>query len=357
MPLRDARRASEGTGRVRFMRAGRPNINRKPKMRIAISQMRQLRSVALAFLAVASVSTSHAQDQASKIVVGLPAGGSFDTVARIVADKLATETGHLVLVENRPGAQTRIAIQVVKAAPADGNTLLVAPGVAMFLYPHLFRQLGYAPFSDFTPVAQLVSWDLVLAVASDSPIRTFADFLAWSRANPGKAFYGTSGAGSLQHFLGVSLARRTGIALEHVGFKGGKEAVTALIGGHINAIVMDAGEVVPMVQSGKIRTLAIFGPQRERSLPGTPTIRELGLGDLETSGWAGLYAPAKTPPAVVGRLNAAVNKILASPQVGQKLVELGMKPAGGTAQQLDSLAQGELGKWRDIVASSKFVLD
>lgn len=326
-------------------------------MRTANPLMNRFRSIALAFLAVVCVSTGYAQDHASKIVVGLPAGGSFDTAARIVADRLTAELGHSVIVENRPGAQTRIAMQVVKAATADGNTLLVAPGVAMFLYPHLFRQLSYAPFSDFTPVTQLVSWDLVLAVANDSPIKTFADFLAWSKANPGKAFYGTSGVGSLQHFLGVSLAKRTGTPLEHVGFKGGKDAVTALIGGHISAIVMDAGEVVPMVQSGKIRTLAIFGPQRERSLPGTPTIRELGFADLETSGWAGLYAPAKTPPAVVSKLNAAINKILANPEVENKFVELGMKPAGGTTQQLDSLAQGELKRWRDIVATSKFVID
>lgn len=315
------------------------------------------KALALSLAALTVSASVHAQDHTGRFVVGLPAGGSFDTVSRIVVDKLAPELGQTIIVDNRPGAQTRIAAQLVKTAHPDGNTLLVAPGVAMFLYPHLFKSLGYSPFADYTPVTQLVSWNLVLAVASDSPIKSFAEFVAWSKANPSKAFYGTSGAGSLQHFLGVSLAKRTGITLEHVGFKGGKEAVTALIGGHVNSIVMDIAEVIPMAQSGKLRVLATFGPQRESSLPGAPTIRELGFNDLETSGWAALYAPAKTPAAVVNKINAAVNKVLAMPDVEKKLLDLGMRPAGGTPQQLDKLAHIELERWRETVVNSKFVIE
>lgn len=319
------------------------------------SLISRLKLLALASMLVATA--SHAQQQPAKLVVGLPAGGSFDSIARIVAEKLPSRLDRPVVVENRPGAQTRIAVQAVKGAAPDGNTLLVAPGVAIFLYPHLFRQLSYAPFTDLKPVTQLVSWDIVLAVAADSPITSFEEFRAWARQNPDKTFYGTSGTGSLQHFLGVSLAKRLGTPLEHVAFKGGKDAVTALLGGHINAIVMDAGEVVPLAQAGKLRTLATFSAQREPALPQTPTMRELGLGDLETSGWAGLYVPAGTPEPVIGKLNAAVTDILALPDVAARIAELGMRPAGGPPQKVDALAREQFEQWRDTVAQSGFVAD
>lgn len=315
----------------------------------------RLKYLALAGLFMAA--SSHAQQQPAKLVVGLPAGGSFDTIARIVAEKLPSYLERPVVVENRPGAQTRIAIQAVKGAVPDANNLLVAPGVAIFLYPHLFRQLSYDPFTDLKPVTQLVSWDIVLAVAADSPIASFEEFRAWTRQHPDKTFYGTSGTGSLQHFLGVSLAKRLGTPLEHIAFKGGKDAVTALLGGHINAIVMDAGEVVPLAQAGKLRVLATFSAQREPALPQTPTMRELGLGELETSGWAGLYAPAGTPEPVVHKLNAAVNDILALPDVARRVAELGMRPAGGTPQAVDALAREQLEQWRDTVVQSGFVVD
>ncbi|CAB3627494.1 ABC transporter substrate-binding protein [Achromobacter sp. ACM03] len=318
------------------------------------SLLTRLKYLALAGLFMAA--SGHAQ-QPAKLVVGLPAGGSFDTVARIVAEKLPNHLERPVVVENRPGAQTRIAIQAVKGAAPDGSSLLVAPGVAIFLYPHLFRQLNYDPFADLKPVTQLVSWDIVLAVAADSPVTSFNEFQTWARQNPDKAFYGTSGTGSLQHFLGVSLARRLGTPLEHIAFKGGKDAVTALLGGHINAIVMDAGEVVPLAQAGKLRVLATFSAQREPALPQTPTMRELGLGELETSGWAGLYAPAGTPEPAIRKLNSAVNDILALPDVAKRLSELGMRPAGGTPQAVDALARQQLEQWRDTVAQSGFVVD
>ncbi len=314
----------------------------------------RLKCLALAGLFMAA--SGHAQ-QPAKLVVGLPAGGSFDTIARIVAEKLPSHLERPVVVENRPGAQTRIAIQAVKGAAPDGNSLLVAPGVAIFLYPHLFRQLGYDPFTDLKPVTQLVSWDIVLAVAADSPITSFEGFRTWAKQNPDQTFYGTSGTGSLQHFLGVSLARRLDTPLEHIAFKGGKDAVTALLGGHINAIVMDAGEVVPLAQAGKLRVLATFSAQREPALPQTPTMRELGLGELETSGWAGLYAPAGTPEPAVRKLNTAVNEILALPDVAKRVAELGMRPAGGTPQAVDALAREQFDQWRDTVAQSGFVID
>lgn len=324
-------------------------------MLFLISLLRRLSGLVLAVCLLAPA--VQAQNTQLKLVVGLPAGGSFDTIARILAEKLHPRMGNPVVVENRPGAQTRIAIQAVKSAPPDGKTLLVAPGVAMFLYPHLFRQLTYDPFADFKPVTQLVSWDLVLAVNSNSPITTFNEFRQWATQNPHEVFYGTSGTGSLQHFLGVSLAQRLGTPLEHVAFKGGRDAVTALLGDHINAIVMDAGEVVPLAQAGKLRTLAVFSPEREPGLPDTPTIRELGLPELETSGWAGLYVPANTPDEIIDKLNRNVNEVLALPEVVKHLGELGMHSAGSSAAKIDAQSRSDSEKWRDTVLESGFVID
>ncbi len=321
----------------------------------ALSLLRRLRGLALAGCLLAA--SAHAQDSPVKLVVGLPAGGSFDTVARVLAEKLHPRLGKPVVVENRPGAQTRIAIQAVKNAPPDGHTLLVAPGVAMFLYPHLFRQLTYHPFTDFKPVTQLVDWDLVLAVNGNSSITTFDEFRLWAKQNPGKVFYGTSGTGSLQHFLGVSLAQRLDTPLDHVAFKGGRDAVTALLGDHIKAIVMDAGEVVPLAQAGKLRALAVFSPKREPGLPNTPTIRELGLPELETSGWAGLYAPANTPDDAIDELNRSVNEVLLLPEVVKHLSDLGVRSAGGSAAKLDAQSRSDSEKWRDTVIKSGFVID
>ncbi len=335
------------------MKITQPATNRK--LLAPFSLLRRLSGLVLtACLLTPAV---HAQDAPTKLVVGLPAGGSFDTVSRILAEKLNPRLNTPVVVENRPGAQTRIAIQAVKGADPDGKTLLVAPGVAMFLYPHLFRKLTYDPFLDFKPVTQLVAWDLVLAVNSDSPIKSFDEFRQWAKQNPGAVFYGTSGTGSLQHFLGVSLAQRLETPMEHVAFKGGRDAVTALLGDHINAIVMDAGEVVPLAQAGKLRTLAVFSPKREPGLPDTPTISELGLPELETSGWAGLYAPANTPDDVIEKLNHNVNEVLALPEVAKHLGDLGLRPAGGSAAKLDAQSRSDSEKWRDTVLKSGFVID
>ncbi|MFA7681103.1 MAG: tripartite tricarboxylate transporter substrate-binding protein [Pigmentiphaga sp.] len=287
----------------------------------------RLKHISLGILLAVSGGVSQAQEPL-KLVVGLPPGGNFDIIARLVADKLRVSLSQQVIVENRPGAQARMANQLVKAAPPDGNTLVVAPGATIYLYPLVFKQLGYDPFNELTPVAQLPTWELGLAVPASSPAKTLADFLTWSEENPDKAFYGTPSAGSIQHFLGVSLAQNSGVKLEHIGYKGASEVTTALIGAQIPAAILNIGEMLQLEATGKVRILATFGPQRAPELPTVPTAIELGLKVPEAQGWGGIYAPANTPQARIDQLNAAIVKALHEPDLKERLNKMGMQPAG-----------------------------
>lgn len=315
------------------------------------------RWILAAALAPWSADMVRADDRVIKVLVGFPAGGTMDLIARLLAEKLKNTLGQNVIVDNRPGAQARIAAQGLKSAAPDGQTIMVAPGASVFLFPHAFRRLGYDPLSDFTAVSQLASWDLMLAVPADAGVKDFPQFLNWAKTHPDRAFYGSSSAGSLQHFMGVALAKRTGVSLEHVSFKGGQEAVLAMLGGHIPAVIMDAGELMPLVQAKKIRVLATFGAYQDLRLPQTPTIRQLGYGELETSGWAALYGPAGMPAATVAKINAAVVKAMAEPDLREKLLERGVEAKSSSPKQLDDLGRRDFNAWGDVVKVSGFVAD
>ncbi len=300
---------------------------------------------------------SHAQDHTLKLEVGLPPGGNIDLIARVLAEKLRVSLKQPVIVENRPGAQARLVVQTVKTAPPDGNTLLVTPGSIIYLYPHVFKKLGYDPFVDLTPVAQVLTWDLGFAVPGNSPIRTLPEFIAWAKANPSKAFFGTPSAGSIQHFLGVTLSKTTQTPLEHIGYKGASEVVAALVGAQIPGAILNIGELLALQRAGKVRILATFGAKRAPELPDVPVASELGYRMAPGIGWAAIYAPANTAPQRVAQLNAAIVKALAEPDVRDKMAQLAMAPIGGTPKQLDDLGRGELEQWRDVVRESGFTAD
>lgn len=315
-----------------------------------------IRRASLALLFAVAAPTAQAQEPL-KLVVGLPAGGNFDIIARLLADKLRVSLNQPAIVENRPGAQARLAIQHVKAAAPDGNTLVVAPGATIYLYPHVFKQLGYDPFTDLAPVAKLPTWELGLAVPASSPARSLQDFLAWAKAHPAAAFYGTPSAGSIQHFLGVSLSQTTGIGMEHIGYKGAAEVITALVGAQIPAAILNIGEMLNLQQAGKVRILATFGSQRAAELPDVPTAAELGLRMGPAQGWGGIYAPARTPDARIAQLNAAIVRALKEPDVRAKLAQMGMTPVDSTPRQLDEQGRRELEQWRQAVQASGFSAD
>src|SRR5258707_8525041 len=257
------------------------------------------RRTVLAASAAAAIGAVRAQGQTLRktvhIVLGLPAGGATDLIARILADRLRGRYAAAVIVENKPGGAARVAVDYVKNAEPDGSEFLFTPDFPITVYPHSFRTLSYDPLRDLTPVAPVSRSTLTFVIGPAVPgeVKSLADFVAWCRANPDKAIFATTAAGSTTHFIGVMLANATGVQLSPVHYRGGAPALQDLIGGHVPASVNPIGETLPQAASGKIRILAVPSPERAKFHPDVPTMRGAGYNVvLET--WLGAFAPAQT---------------------------------------------------------------
>lgn len=305
-------------------------------------------------LATAPVLAQERIDKPVKILVGFAAGGTADLIARVVADKLKESVGQPVIVENRPGAIGRIAAEAVKSAPPDGSMIMVMPIGPMAVVPHVYSDITYDPVKDFAAVAQGATFQFAIAAGPESGAKTWVEFAAWVKANPGKAAYATSGAGSLPHFFGVLLSRELGVAMVHVPYKGSAAYVNDLLGGLVPAAVDAMADLTELHRAGRIHILASSGTVRSTALPEVPTFNELGLKGVEASGWFGFFAPAKTPKSIVDALNRGINKALTSPDVAEKLSKLGMDPAPTTPEEFARIVASDYAKWGPIVKASGF---
>ncbi|WP_026436134.1 Bug family tripartite tricarboxylate transporter substrate binding protein [Acidovorax sp. JHL-9] len=317
-----------------------------------------LKKVFLSLCTVASVlGTAAAQtsDRVSgpvKLLVGFPAGGAGDIIARVVADKLSTSLGATVIVENKPGAGGRIAAEVLKNAPADGNTVLITPLAPMVIAPLTFRKLSYHPEADFVPVAQLVKFPLSIATGANSPYRTLAELVAWLKANPTRATFGTSAAGSQLHFLGVMLGQAIKVEMTHVPYQGGAPLVTDLIGGQIPAAIDQFP--VELYKAGKIRLLATSGATRSPITPDVPTFKEQGFPGVEGEAWFGAYMHAKTPAPIVQRISEALVNAVRQPDVKEKLALAGLEATGLKAPEFAALVTADRARWKPVIEASGF---
>src|SRR5438874_930680 len=251
--------------------------------------------VALATMAGAQVTF----DKLVRIIVGFAPGGTADLIARVVADKIKESIGQPVIVENRPGAIGRITAEAVKNAAPDGSTIMVMPIGPMVVVPHVYKDITYDPIKDFTPIAIGATFQFAIAAGPASGAKTWAEFVAWAKANPGKAAYATSGAGSLPHFFGVLLGRGIGVEMVHVPYKGSAAYINDLIGGQVPAAVDAIADLTELHRAGRITILASTGAKRSSALPDMPTFTELGMKDVEAMGWFGFFAPARTPKSIV----------------------------------------------------------
>jgi len=309
---------------------------------------------------VAGIAPAAAQDRIDKpvrILVGFPAGGTADLIARVVADKLPASIGQPVIVENRPGAIGRIAAEAVRTAAPDGSTIMVMPIGPMAVVPHVYKDVPYDPIKDFAPVALGATFQFALGVGPQSGAKTWAEFAAWAKANPGKASYATSGAGSLPHFFGVLLGREIGVDMVHVAYKGSAAYINDLIGGQVPAAVDAIADLTELHRAGKVTILASSGATRSTALPDVPTFGELGLKGVEAMGWFGFFAPAKTPKPLVEALNRGINAALRSPDVAAKLSGVGMDPATGTPEEFARILAADYAKWGPVVKASGFKPD
>jgi tripartite-type tricarboxylate transporter receptor subunit TctC len=287
------------------------------------------------------------------IVFPFAAGGSGDALARLIAEHLRVALGQPVIVENRTGAQGRIGVQAVKAAPPDGRTLLLTPVAPMSVYTHVYTSLAYDPVADFEPVAQVATFDFGLAVGPQVPANTLAELVAWVKANPAQGSYGTPAAGTLPHFFAVTFARAADIDLRHVGYRGSAAALTDLVGGQIAIVVTTTSDLLEQHKAGRTRVLATSDGQRSPFLPDVPTFKEAGYA-IEGRGWYGVYLPAKTPADIVERLNAAIVAAVQSPPVREKLLAFGLVPTGSSAAELRRIQKADAELWAPAVKASGF---
>ena len=264
-----------------------------------------------------------------------------------------------VTVENKTGAGGQIAIQYAKGQPADGSTLLQSPTSMFTIYPHIFKKLPYDPVADVTPVSLACVFDFGFAVGPLVPanVKNIADFVAWAKANPSQANFGSPAAGSTPHFVGALLGKITGIDLKHAAYRGTQPAMADLLGGNLAAVSGPIGDITQHLATGKVRILATSGAKRNRFAPDVPTYTEQGLKDMVHSEWFAFHLPPKAAPELVARMNSALKAALASKDVVDGLATFGLEAMSCSPAELVDLLKQDTAKWAPIVKSIGFTAD
>jgi tripartite-type tricarboxylate transporter receptor subunit TctC len=310
----------------------------------------------LATLVLGASLAAHAQQETIKLLVGFPPGGSTDTLARLMADKLGPLLKQPVVVDNKPGAGGRIAAQALKASAPDGLTYMVAPNATpvfqALLYPA--SVLRFDVLQDFTPVGMLASYPLALAVSPQVPAKTAAEYVQWLKANPAKTSFGTAGAGGQTHFSGVQFGKATGLDMQVVPYRGNGPLITDLVGGQVPAGVLTAGDILPQQKAGRVKVLGVFGAKRSPLLPDAPTLLEQGISVDTGDAWTGVWAPAKTPKVQLERMQRALKEVLAMPDVRETMQKLAFTPDFRPGEEVDAIERKELAYWGPIIKASGF---
>jgi tripartite-type tricarboxylate transporter receptor subunit TctC len=287
-----------------------------------------------------------------KIVVPFPAGGSNDIIARVMAQKLSERTGQQFFVENRGGAGGNIGAETVASADPDGYTLLLTAPPPLSTNVALYKNMPFDPGKAFAPVALIASVPIVLMLHPSVEAKNVRDLIALAKAKPGTINFGSSGNGSTNHLAGELLKSMTGIDIVHVPYKGAAPAMNDLVAGHIPMMFDNMPAVIPQVQGKRVNAIAVAGSKRAAALPDVPTIAESGVPGFEASAWFGLVAPAKTPPAILQKLQDEVAAILKMPDVRKRFAELGAEPGDVFGAAFGKFLAEETAKWGKVIAAS-----
>ena len=318
-------------------------------------------AAAVAFAAAFALPHAAAQDaypnKSIRLVVPFAPGGSTDLLARILAEELRMDLGQTVVVENKPGAGGNIGGDLVAKSPADGYTLLMAAAGPTVINPSLYGNMPFDPAKDLAPVSLLVRDYNLMAVNPAVPAKTVQEFIAYAKAHPKEIAFGSPGNGTPAHLGGELFNQMTGTTMLHVPYKGSGPAVSALISGQINVMIDNMPALLPQVKAGRLRALAVASETRASGAPDIPTVSESGLPGFTVTAWKGLMVPAGTPPAVIKRLNAALVKALAKPEVHKRLVALGADPVGSTPEAFAELIARETKSWGALVKSTGVRID
>lgn len=294
-----------------------------------------------------------------KIVTGFPPGGTSDTICRRVAARLPAGYARSAVVENRTGAGGQLAIQALRQMPNDGSVILQTPMSMLGIYPHIYKKLPYDPVADVVPCSLGCTFDFGFAVGPSVPttVRTVEEFLAWCKAHPEQANFGSPGAGAMPHFMGALIGKARGVELKHVPYRGTQPAILEMIGGQIPAVSGPIGEFTQHVNAGKARLLAASGAQRSKFAPGTATLVEQGFKDLVFSEWFGFFLPGKAAADVVERANAALRQSLADKETVDGLALMGLEARSSSPAELAAMLKADFDKWGPLVKAVGFTVD
>ncbi len=313
-----------------------------------------------AALIVLTAGAASAQEWPAKpvrIIVPFPPGQGADIIGRLLAERLTPVLGQQVAVENRPGAGSMIGTAYAAKMPPDGYTLLIGGTSAIVINPHLYADPGYDTLRDFAPITNLASLPMIICVNPSFPARNVQELIKVAKQRPNEITYGSSGNGSSHHLIQALFAAAAGIQLTHVPYKGSTASMTDLISGRIAMLADTMPAVLPHVKSGRIRPIAITSLKRSPFFPDVPSLHEQGLKGFDAIAWAGLFAPAGTPPAVLERLNAEVGKVLNTQVMQKRFEDLAMAPIGDTRAEFDRFVKAELVRWGKAVKMSGAKID
>ncbi len=286
-----------------------------------------------------------------RLIVGFPPGGATDLVARIIQPKLTAALGKQVVIDNRPGANGVISLDIISHSEPDGHSVGIGHIGALIISPTI-QKVPYDPYKSFAPVGMLVTLQNIIIVHPSVAVRSLKDYIALARAKPGALNFASSGIGSPGHLSGALLESMAGIQITHIPYKGGGPAMVDLLAGHVPSFIAVISTAVPQVQSGKVRAIAVTGAKRAEALPDVQTIAEAGVPGYASTNWYGLLAPANTPPQIIARLNREVVAALKAPDVVQQLKSNGIDSAPGTPAEFTRFVQAEEKKWVPIVRKS-----
>ncbi len=317
-----------------------------------------LQLAALAGLAAAPLRNARAQGlDLARILVGFPPGGGTDAIARRLAERMRGSYANNVLVDNKPGAATQIAITTLKDSAPDGGTFLLNPTGPFSIYPFTYRKLPYS-MEDIAPVSAVCTFPFGFAVGPAVPdsVRGVKDFIAWCKANPGKASFGSPASGSTPHLLGILLSKLAGVEITHVGYRGDAPGLQDLMGGQVAGYMSTSGAFLPLLKSGKLRILAISGAARNSFVADVPTFREQGYPILASEQF-GMFMPGRTPPEIVRRAAAYLQPVVSHPDVVSTLAIYGMSPKASTPQELSDVIAKDTEEWRRIIKQIGFTAE
>jgi len=287
-----------------------------------------------------------------RIVVSSGAGGTADILARMVGERLAPSLGQPVVVENRPGAGGHLGAGLVARAEPDGYTLLMSGSPTHSVGPHLFKRLAYDPMRDVPPVAMVATAPNLLVVNASLPVKSLDDLVRLARAKPGQLTYSSAGNGTSGHLAAELLKSEARIDMRHVPYKSGPEAVTGVLSGDVDFIFFTVPALLPQVETGKLRTLAITSAARSELVPNVPTVAESGFPGFEVLGWYAVFAPRETPKPIVTKLTTEIEKIVQLPDIRGKMIQLGAEPRYMNPDELTRFVSVESPKWGQLIRDS-----